>query len=175
MLGLHCGARAPHGGPSPVTEHKLYSAGSVAVVARARLGVPASPDGKESACNAEGRVRPLSQEDPLQEGMATYCSILTSRIPWAEEPGQLQSTGLQRTGHDRVNVQAPRQPPLLVFESTRLLAFPERLDLGCPGSTSSHGLQKLHPTVRYHAGASILRWGPSGAACCFEEKRVVRC
>ena len=33
----------------------------------------------------------LGQEDPLEEGMATYSSILAHRIPWTEEPGRLQS------------------------------------------------------------------------------------
>ena len=36
------------------------------------------------------------QEDPLEEGMATYSSILAWRTPWTEEPGGLQSTGSQR-------------------------------------------------------------------------------
>ena len=39
----------------------------------------------------------LSQEDPLEEGMATHTSILAWRIPWTEEPGGLQSMGLQLT------------------------------------------------------------------------------
>ena len=36
----------------------------------------------------------------LEEEMATYSSILAWRLPWAEEPGGLQSTGLHRVGHD---------------------------------------------------------------------------
>ena len=45
-------------------------------------------------------VRSLGQEDPLKEGMATYSSILAWRISWTEEPGRLQSMGLQRIRHD---------------------------------------------------------------------------
>ena len=45
-------------------------------------------------------IRSMSWEDPLQEGMATHSSILIWRIPWTEEPGGLQSIGLQRVGHD---------------------------------------------------------------------------
>ena len=45
-------------------------------------------------------VRSLGQEDPLEQEMAPYSSILAWKIPWAEEPGRLQSTGLQRAGHD---------------------------------------------------------------------------
>ena len=46
------------------------------------------------------RVRSLGQEDPLEEEMATHSSILAWRIPWTEEPGRLQSMGLQKVGHD---------------------------------------------------------------------------
>ena len=45
-------------------------------------------------------VQSLGWEDSLQEGMATYCSILAWRTPWTEEPGRLQSTGSQRGRHD---------------------------------------------------------------------------
>ena len=41
----------------------------------------------------------LDWEDPLEEEMGTHSSILSWRIPWAEEPGRLQSTGSQRLGH----------------------------------------------------------------------------
>ena len=40
-------------------------------------------------------VRALGQEDPLEEGMASYSSVLAWRIPWTEEPGGLQSMGSQ--------------------------------------------------------------------------------
>jgi len=43
-------------------------------------------------------VRSVGWEDPLEEGIAT--SIIDWRIPWTEEHGGLQSTGLQRVGHD---------------------------------------------------------------------------
>ena len=46
----------------------------------------------------------LGQEDRLQKGMATHSSILAWRIPWAEEPGKLQSMGLKRVGHDWVTL-----------------------------------------------------------------------
>ena len=42
----------------------------------------------------------LGGEDPLEEEMATHSSILAWEIPWTEEPGRLQSTGLQRVRHD---------------------------------------------------------------------------
>ena len=43
-------------------------------------------------------VQPL--EDPLEKGMATHSSILAWSIPWTQEPGGLQSMGLQRVRHD---------------------------------------------------------------------------
>ena len=45
-------------------------------------------------------VQSLGQEDPLEKEMATHSSILAWRILWTEQPGGLQSTGLQRVGHD---------------------------------------------------------------------------
>ena len=46
------------------------------------------------------RVWSLGWEDPLEEVTAAYSSVLVWRIPWTEEPGRLQTTGLQRVGHD---------------------------------------------------------------------------
>ena len=44
-------------------------------------------------------VRSLGQEDLLEKETATHSSILAQRIPWTEEPGGLQSMGLQRVRH----------------------------------------------------------------------------
>ena len=46
----------------------------------------------------ETRVQSLGLEDPLEKEMATHSSILAWKIPWTEEPGGLQSMGLQRVG-----------------------------------------------------------------------------
>ena len=48
----------------------------------------------------ETQVRSLGQEDTLEREMATHSSILAWRISWTEEPGRLQSMGLQRVGHN---------------------------------------------------------------------------
>ena len=40
------------------------------------------------------------REDLLEKKMATHFSILAQRILWTEEPGRLQSVGMQRVGHD---------------------------------------------------------------------------
>ena len=46
------------------------------------------------------QVRSLGQEDTMEKNMATHFSILAREIPWMEEPGGLQSMGLQRVDHD---------------------------------------------------------------------------
>ena len=43
------------------------------------------------------RIQSLGQEDPLEKGMATHSSVLAWRIPWTQEPGGLQSMGLQES------------------------------------------------------------------------------
>ena len=58
---------------------------------------------KSPAVNAgdvRDRARSLGWEDPLEKGIATHCRNLAWRVPWTEEPGRLQSKGLQRVGHD---------------------------------------------------------------------------
>ena len=48
----------------------------------------------------ETQVQSLDQEDPLEKEMATHFSTLAWEIPWTEEPGGLQSMGLQEVRHD---------------------------------------------------------------------------
>ena len=55
---------------------------------------------KNQPAMQETWTRSLGQDDPLEKGMATYSSILAWRIPWTEEPGKLQSMGLQIVGHN---------------------------------------------------------------------------
>ena len=64
------------------------------------MGFPGGSDGKECTCNVGVWVQSLDWEDPLEEGMATYSSILAWRIPGTGEPGGLLSLGLHRVGHD---------------------------------------------------------------------------
>ena len=56
--------------------------------------------GKNLIAMQETQVPSLGQEDPLEKGMATYSSIPAWRVPSIEEPGGLQSTGLQRVEHN---------------------------------------------------------------------------
>ena len=48
----------------------------------------------------ETRVRALDWEDPLEKEMTTHSSLLAWKISCTEQPGGLQSMGLQRVGHD---------------------------------------------------------------------------
>ena len=43
----------------------------------------------------ETRVQSLGWEDPLEKGMTTHSRVPAWRIPWTEEPGELQSMGSQ--------------------------------------------------------------------------------
>ena len=48
----------------------------------------------------EMQIQSLSQEDPLEEEMATPCSLLAWKIPGTQEPGGLQSTGSHSLEHN---------------------------------------------------------------------------
>ena len=63
----------------------------------------------------ETQVRSLGQKDPLEKGMATHSSNLALRIPWTEEPGELQSMGSQRVGHDWVTNTHTRRHEFDIF------------------------------------------------------------
>ena len=61
---------------------------------------PVAQTVKHLPTKKETQVRSLSEEDPLEEGVATHSNILAWRIPWTEQTGRLQSMGSQRVGHD---------------------------------------------------------------------------
>ena len=70
---------------------------------------PESSVRKESACSggvSRDTGSTLGVEDPLEKSTETHCSIRAWRIPWTQKPGRLQSTGLQRVGHDWTQQQA---------------------------------------------------------------------
>ena len=69
-------------------------------IIRENRGFPGGSDNKASAYNAGDPGQYLDQEDPLEKETATHSSTLAWKIPWMEEPGGLQSMGLQRVGHD---------------------------------------------------------------------------
>ena len=58
---------------------------------------------KNPPAKQETRVQSLGQEDPLEKEMATHSSIFAWIIPWTEEPGGLQSMGLQKSQTQLIN------------------------------------------------------------------------
>ena len=69
------------------------------------VGFPGGSVVMNPPASAGDWVRSLGWEDPLEEEMAPHSSTLDWRIPWTEEPGRLQSKGLQRVGHNLVTKQ----------------------------------------------------------------------
>ena len=55
---------------------------------------------KNPPAKQETLVQSLDREDPLEEEMIIHSIILVWKIPWTEEPGELQFTGSQRVRHD---------------------------------------------------------------------------
>ena len=90
----------------------------------------------------ETRVWSLGWEDPLEEEMASYSSILAWRITWAEEPGGLQSMGPQRVRHDWATEHT--QTIVLVYEILRVWAW-----VGAVGS------QSVDTTVSGYSGPLV--------------------
>jgi len=76
---------------SPEIIHILLSIIRASLVAQTVKNLPAI---------WESWVQSLGWEDPLEKGKATHSSILAWKIPWTEEPGELQSMGSQRLRHD---------------------------------------------------------------------------
>ena len=62
---------------------------------RESLGFPSGSVVKEPPAVQEMQVRSLGGEDPLEEGMVTYSSVLAWKIPWTEEPGGPQTSRVQ--------------------------------------------------------------------------------
>ena len=64
------------------------------------MDFPGGSDCEASVYNAGTWVPSLGREDPLEKEMAVHSSTIAWKIPWTEEPGRLQSMGLQKVGHD---------------------------------------------------------------------------
>ena len=74
----------------------------------------------------ETGVQSLAGEDALEKRMATHSSTLSWRIPWTEEPGRIQSMGLQRVEYDCViNTFSIRENSLSLLMNELLLPFSE--------------------------------------------------
>ena len=117
----------PQWPPGPILDSSLTN-----------TGLPSWHSGKESTSQCrrwqEIRVRTQGQEDPQEKEMATHSSIFPWEVSWTEEPGRLQSMGLQRVGHDwaYTHTHLARLTPLwFSFHSTALFYI---RDLGIHGS-----------------------------------------
>ena len=100
---------------------------------------PVAQMAKNLPARQETKVRSLGWEVPLEKVMAIHSSILARRIPWTEEPGGLQSVGLQRVGHDwATNILVPSELPRM--DSNKYLLeesahYRDRVRLACRKKT----------------------------------------
>ena len=111
-------------------------------------GLPGGSVVKNSPAMEDKGVQSLGQEDPLEKEMAIHSSILAWTIPWAEEPGGLQSMGSQKVGCSRVTEHSPAQHTESLshknnFLSSCILSTPlahlSHVFYLCPGLTPASG------------------------------------
>ena len=103
-------------------------------------------------------VPSLGQEDPLEKEMATHSSILAWRIPWAEEPGELQSMGSQsQTQLSDLSTHANSIDLSLNFEYGHRLAKQLSLRL-----LNEHRLWANESIIEQRQSEGLKRWK---AAC----------
>ena len=111
----------PWEGLSPLSCQSLYEARKQLGIIK-HFSVPGGASSKERTCQCrryEMRVQSLGWVDSLEKGRTTHSDVLAWKIPWTEEPGQLQSMGSQRLGHDW-NDLAFSPLPLLLFSIFKL-------------------------------------------------------
>ena len=98
------------------------------------LGFPEGTSGKEPACQCRRHRRHSvpGLEDLLEQGMATHSSVLAWRTPWTEEPGELQSIGLQSQTTERLRKHARYYVSPCAFAEIRKL-----------GQRAKHGLRPV--------------------------------
>ena len=132
----------------------LGSASQVAQWWRIHLPVQETP---------EMQVCSLGHKDPLEKGMATHSSILAWKIPRREEPGGLQSMGLQRVRHDWavLMVVGGREGRVRVF--TAVLSYngqcPEPDTTSQCALTGKEGRERCLPQARYHTCINTVKDG----------------
>ena len=92
---------SPHSQRSTKSLHVDYSSSWLAVTfCKKDVCFIACTPPKPLLTMQETQVRFLGWEDALEKEMAIHSSTLAWKLPWTEEPDRLQSTGLQRVGHD---------------------------------------------------------------------------
>ena len=127
------------------------------LVANLVKDLPANAGGERDKGSVPGSGRSPGGE------MATISSILAWRVPWTEEPGGLQSTGLQWVGHDWVCT--PCLQTILIHLSTKRWAKESKLRAGRGGVNPSEGLGEGRTPGRHllclHFWGQLLRQGSS--------------
>ena len=151
-------------------------------------GLPRWHSVKEPACQCRRHgVRSLDWEEPLKE-TATHSSTLAGKMPWTEEPGSLQSMGLQRVGHDWLSTHAQGhmthlKKSISIYLYARGLSRPlgrctyaamnirSYVQVLHPSAFKSSGFSPRREAVRFHAILCLtFRWTTelsSGAAAQF--------
>ena len=97
-------------------------------------------------------VRSLGREDPLEKGMATRSTILIWEISWTEEPGALQSLGLQRVRHDWVHTHRHK---LICENEAVFFAYSQIASKQCPENSKMFS-RYLHLTLYPESPSPIL-------------------
>ena len=93
-------------------------------------------DNTASGTRQETQVQSLGWEDPLEKEMAPHSRTLAWKIPWMEEPGRLQSMGLQRVRHDfSLSVSLSLSFSLSIYRSER-----SEVAQSCPTLCDPRGL-----------------------------------
>ena len=102
---------------------------------------------KNSPAMQEMQFQSLGWEDPLEEEMATYSSILAWEIPWTEEPGRLQAMGSQKFRHDLATKQQHRDIYIFMYQFS---SVPQScLTLCDPMNRSMRGLPIHHQLPKF--------------------------
>ena len=123
------------------------------------IGLQGSSDGKESACNAWDLGSIPGSGRPLEKVKATHSSILAWRIRWTEEPGGLQSMGLQWVRHHwMTNMFTYFQCCNNIFKITTCFLTVQLSHSVVADSWRPHGLQHARlpcpsPTPRAHSNS----------------------
>ena len=112
----------------------------------------------------ERHVWSLGWEDPLEEGIETYCSIPAWRIPWTEEPGGLASVGSQRVGHNWNNLPCTHTSAIKATEPSKcnwLKPIPKHWMMGPSMDSGGKFIQSATLALILNWLVTALSWASS--------------